>query len=145
MSATIYLIPSLLAEDGTDAIPDYILPAIKECQVFFTENERTTRRYFKQIWKTKKPGEDIVIDQYQWFTIGPDTEPAFRKKIKEGATIGIVSEAGCPGIADSGSGPFPGTSAAGSRGPGDSASAFPEYAPSFRAVSREPCRMIPRA
>lgn len=102
MPATIYLIPSLLEEDGTNAIPDYILPAIKECQVFFTENERTTRRYFKQIWKTKKPGEDIVIDQYQWFTIGPDTEPAFRKKIKEGVTIGIVSEAGCPGIADPG-------------------------------------------
>ena len=102
MPATIYLIPSLLAEDGTDAIPDYILSAIKECQVFFTENERTTRRYFKQIWKTRRPGEDIVIDNYQWFTIGPDTTAAFRQKIKEGLTIGIVSEAGCPGIADPG-------------------------------------------
>lgn len=102
MPATIYLIPSLLAEDATDAIPDYILLAIKECQVFFAENERTTRRYFKQLWKTKKPGEDIVIDHYQWYTIESETESAFRQKIKEGLTIGIVSEAGCPGIADPG-------------------------------------------
>jgi 16S rRNA (cytidine1402-2'-O)-methyltransferase len=102
MPATIYLIPSLLAEDGTDAIPDYILAATKECQIFFTENERTTRRYFKQIWKTRRPGEEIVIDNYQWFTIGPETTAAFRQKIKEGLTIGIVSEAGCPGIADPG-------------------------------------------
>ncbi len=61
--ATVYLIPSLLAEEGLDAIPPYIIDAIKNCQVFFAENERTTRRYFKQVWK------EMVIDEYEWHVI----------------------------------------------------------------------------
>lgn len=92
----IYLIPSLLAEDAVETIPVYITDAIKSCAVFFAENERTTRRFFKQIWK------EMVIDNYEWFTIGNDTEHAYIQKIKEGKNIGIISEAGCPGVADPG-------------------------------------------
>lgn len=103
MSATVYLIPSLLAEDSLDAFPIYITEAIKNCQVFLTENERTTRRYFKQLWKTILPGQEIVIDDFEWVNM-QDTAAieTFRQRIKEGKTIGIVSEAGCPGVADPG-------------------------------------------
>jgi 16S rRNA (cytidine1402-2'-O)-methyltransferase len=100
--ATVYLIPSLLAEEGLDAIPPYIIAAIKDCQVFFAENERTTRRYFKQLWKACLPGQEMVIDDYEWYTIGDDTAASFRQKIKEDRIIGIISEAGCPGVADPG-------------------------------------------
>lgn len=96
--ATVYLIPAILQEEGLPAIPAYIKDVIKECHVFFVENERTTRRYFKQLWK------EMVIDNYEWVNM-TETEAAtviFRKKIKEGKNIGIVSEAGCPGIADPG-------------------------------------------
>jgi 16S rRNA (cytidine1402-2'-O)-methyltransferase len=93
---TVYLIPSLLAEEGLDAIPPYIVEAIKDCQVFFVENERTTRRYFKQIWK------EMVIDEYEWHVISEKTADTFKQKLKEGKNIGIVSEAGCPGVADPG-------------------------------------------
>jgi 16S rRNA (cytidine1402-2'-O)-methyltransferase len=93
---TVYLIPSLLAEEGLDAIPLYIIEAIKNCQIFFVENERTTRRYFKQIWK------EMVIDEYEWQVISEKTADIFKQKIKEGKNIGIVSEAGCPGVADPG-------------------------------------------
>jgi 16S rRNA (cytidine1402-2'-O)-methyltransferase len=100
--ATVYLIPSLLAEEGLDAIPPYIIDAIKKCQVFFAENERTTRRYFKQLWKASLPGQEIVIDDFEWQVIADDTTETFRQKIKENKTIGIISEAGCPGVADPG-------------------------------------------
>jgi 16S rRNA (cytidine1402-2'-O)-methyltransferase len=98
VEATVYLIPSLLHEDGLAAIPFYITDAVKQCQVLFVENERTTRRYLKKLDKR------IVIDDFEWFTMGADNDSAnaFRKKIKEGKIIGIVSEAGCPGIADPG-------------------------------------------
>ena len=101
MAATVYLIPSLLHEDGIDAIPSYITDTVKQCQVFFVENERTARRYLKKLAK------EIVIDDYEWFTMSgdlksPDTSEIFRKKINEGKTIGIISEAGCPGVADPG-------------------------------------------
>src|ERR1700730_6494851 len=95
----IYLIPSFLDEHSTKVLPDYILDKVKECQVFFTENERSSRRYLKGLWK------EMVIDQYEWFTIGKTESAAsveFRKKLKEGKTIGILSEAGCPGVADPG-------------------------------------------
>jgi 16S rRNA (cytidine1402-2'-O)-methyltransferase len=99
--STIYLIPSLLEEETTNTIPLYVLDRIKSCQVFFVENERTTRRYFKQIWKACLPEQQIVIDDYEWHVINKETE-IFKQKIKEGKTIGIVSEAGCPGVADPG-------------------------------------------
>jgi 16S rRNA (cytidine1402-2'-O)-methyltransferase len=50
--ATIYLIPAILHEDGINAIPPSITEAIKSCQVFFVENERSTRRYFQTIMET---------------------------------------------------------------------------------------------
>ena len=98
MAATVYLIPSLLHEEGLRSIPSYITDIVKQCTVLFVENERTTRRYLKKLDK------EIVIDNYEWFTMtndNPNTD-SFRKKIKEEKTIGIISEAGCPGIADPG-------------------------------------------
>jgi 16S rRNA (cytidine1402-2'-O)-methyltransferase len=102
--ATVYLIPSLLHEEGPEAIPLYILNAIKECKVFFVENERTTRRYFKKLW------QEMVIDDYEWVNMS-DTNPErsrravsdiFKNHLKRKETIGIISEAGCPGVADPG-------------------------------------------
>jgi 16S rRNA (cytidine1402-2'-O)-methyltransferase len=98
-TAIIYLIPSLLDENGKDAIPHYIIDAVKQCQVFFVEQERTARRYLKLLWK------EMVIDDYEWHTIHKSEETVikqFADDIKKGKTIGIISEAGCPGVADPG-------------------------------------------
>jgi 16S rRNA (cytidine1402-2'-O)-methyltransferase len=100
--STVYLIPSLLHESATPSLPSYIIDAVKDCQCFFVENERSARRFLKSVWK------EIVIDNYEWYVADKTTveQPAtineFRKKIKEGKNIGIISEAGCPGIADPG-------------------------------------------
>jgi 16S rRNA (cytidine1402-2'-O)-methyltransferase len=101
----VFLIPSLLDENGVEAMPLYILDAIKKCQVLFVENERTARRYLKQLWKARRPGEQIIIDDYEWFAIAKAEEEVqniFRSRLKERKNIGIISEAGCPGIADPG-------------------------------------------
>ena len=101
----VYLIPSLLDENGIHTIPLYITDAVKNCQVFFVENERTSRRFLKLLWKACLPGQEMVIDNYEWFTIHKAEEGAisiFKQKLKEGKAIGIISEAGCPGIADPG-------------------------------------------
>jgi 16S rRNA (cytidine1402-2'-O)-methyltransferase len=105
MKSKIYLIPSLLDEEATETIPPYILNAVKDCQVFFVENERTARRFLKKIWKAWQQEQDIIIDNYEWITINKtEGEPIslFKQKIKEGKNIGIISEAGCPGVADPG-------------------------------------------
>jgi 16S rRNA (cytidine1402-2'-O)-methyltransferase len=95
----IYLIPSFLDDEAIQTIPPYIVEAVKDCQAFFVENERTARRYLKKIWK------EIVIDNYEWFAIDKAEDQVqifFKQKIKERKNIGIISEAGCPGIADPG-------------------------------------------
>ncbi len=101
--ATVYLIPAVLQEEAILAIHPGTTEAIKNCKVFFVENERTTRRYFKQLWKQYLPGQDIIIDDYEWVNIADDDAAGkFRQALKEGKNIGIVSEAGCPGVADPG-------------------------------------------
>ena len=97
--ATVYLIPTVLAEGAVDCLPAYILPAIKQCSVLFVENERTARRFLKLLDK------QIVIDDFQWHAISElknEILVNFRNAIHNGKTIGIISEAGCPGIADPG-------------------------------------------
>jgi 16S rRNA (cytidine1402-2'-O)-methyltransferase len=96
---TVYLIPTVLHEDARDTIPSYILDAVKNCQAFFVENEKTARRFLKSIWK------EMVIDDYQWFTIHKAEEQVrkdFLAVLRSGKNAGIISEAGCPGVADPG-------------------------------------------
>ena len=97
----IYLIPTVLHDDekALQALPLYIVDAVKDCTVFFAENEKTARRFFKKIWK------QMVIDDYEWHAIHKAEDAVksiFVQRIKEGKNIGIISEAGCPGIADPG-------------------------------------------
>ncbi len=95
----VYLVPSFLAEEAVETIPLYVLDAVKTCQVIFAENERTARRFLKSMSK------EIIIDDFEWYTIHKVEEEQidnFRKKIKEEKNIAIISEAGCPGIADPG-------------------------------------------
>jgi 16S rRNA (cytidine1402-2'-O)-methyltransferase len=99
MFSSIYLIPCSLYEGVNEPIPAYVQDAVKKCAVFFVENERTARRFFKSLWK------EMVIDNYEWFTIHKaenEVLDKFQLAIKQGKNIGIVSEAGCPGIADPG-------------------------------------------
>jgi 16S rRNA (cytidine1402-2'-O)-methyltransferase len=98
LKSIVYLIPSLLDDEAVETIPLYIVNVVKGCHVLFVENERTARRFLKKISK------EIVIDNYEWFLAseGSTSFDAFRQKIKEGKHIGIISEAGCPGVADPG-------------------------------------------
>lgn len=101
MTGKVYLIPTVLHDDekAYEALPSYILDAIKDCSVFFVENEKTARRFFKKLWR------DMVIDNYEWHAIHKAEDAVkstFIQLLREGKNIGIVSEAGCPGIADPG-------------------------------------------
>jgi len=95
----VYLLPMLLHEEGFDSMPSDVLSWIQQCDAFFVENEKTARRYFKKIWK------EMVIDNYTWHAIHKvenEQIHAFSQLLKQGKNIGILSEAGCAGIADPG-------------------------------------------
>ena len=95
----LYLIPTFLHEDAIETVPAYVLEAVKKCTVFFVEDEKSARRYLKRLWR------EMVIDDYKWYTIHKAEEQvmqSFTKHLQAGDTIGIISEAGCPCIADPG-------------------------------------------
>ena len=92
MAATVYLIPSLLHEEGLRSIPSYIMDIVKQCTVLFVENERTTRRFLKKLDKV------IVIDNYEWFTMtndNPNTD-SFRKKLKKKKRLALSVKLAAP-------------------------------------------------
>ena len=73
---------------------------INSCDVFIVENLRSARRFLK------KAGLQKGIDDLQFFEINKRTKaediPSFLSAASEGKNIGVLSEAGCPGIADPG-------------------------------------------
>ncbi len=97
----VYMIPAFIDEEALQTIPAYVLDAVKECNAFFVENERSARRYLKQLWR------EMVIDNYEWHVIDKQADTAqvtsvFKKLLQRGMTIGVISESGCPGVADPG-------------------------------------------
>lgn len=98
-TAHVYLIPTPLGESALYTLPHYITPIIQQCTIWFVENERSARRFLKQVWPA------MPIDDCTWYTIHKaeiEVAKPFQQHIEQGSCIGILSEAGCPGIADPG-------------------------------------------
>ena len=97
----LYLIPNVIAE-GTQAqvLPPQVREALKSIQYFLAEDVRTARRYFSslKIFET--------IEALQFETLNKDTKesdlPTLMKPLMEGNHLGVISESGCPGVADPG-------------------------------------------
>ena len=95
----VYLLPTVLHDEAVNSIPPYVIEQAKLCDAFFVENEKTARRYLKKYWR------EMVIDDYQWRAIHKAEDAVvteFISVLKQGKNIGIISEAGCPGVADPG-------------------------------------------
>ncbi len=101
MQGTLYLIPTTLGDcDLNTVLPSYNSEIIKKIHFFIVEDVRTTRRFLKKVDK------DIDIDQLQFFELNKHTSPEkfseYLIPLSTGNDIGIISEAGCPAIADPG-------------------------------------------
>ncbi len=96
------MIPNLIAEDTQDdVIPNQVSRAIHETDLFLVENIRTVRRYISSLKlgiKIESLHFEILDKKTDYDQILEFLQPA----ITEGKTISIVSESGCPGIADPG-------------------------------------------
>ncbi|MGV3640333.1 MAG: SAM-dependent methyltransferase [Adhaeribacter sp.] len=98
---SLYLIPSVLAEDTAAAvIPAQVRSCVAALSYFLVENARTARRYIKTVCPEK------VIEELQIVVIDKDSTEGEIKKalepLKKGISAGVISEAGCPGVADPG-------------------------------------------
>jgi len=96
----LYLIPTPLAGNALQSIPEEVKALSCRLRHYFVENIRTARRYLKQIDKT------VDIDAIQFREVnGQVTADLVQLKqwLREGHDVGMMSEAGCPGMADPGS------------------------------------------
>ena len=96
----LYLLPNLLGDSNIQAvIPISVIDIIKRLRVFATENIKNTRRYLKKI------DRDIQIEELIFLDLNEHTTT---QQIESYITyletndVGVISEAGCPGIADPG-------------------------------------------
>lgn len=97
----IYLIPNTLGYQEVEAIlPVSIKRAIEKVDFFLVENIRTARRYISK-WRIGKPISELHFEVLDKNTEKDELE-RFIRSIKNGSNAGIISEAGCPGIADPG-------------------------------------------
>ena len=96
---TLYLIPIPIADDALQTLPAEIATYTGQITHYFVENVRTARRFLRSLHPA------LIIDNLHFSEIDKHTGPDFtllRNWLKEGHMIGIMSEAGCPGIADPG-------------------------------------------
>lgn len=96
----LYLIPVPLAENALYTIPEAVKELSCRLKHYFAEQIRTTRRYLKSIDKS------VVIDEILFSEINnqqPPDKALLRQWLKAGHDVGVMSEAGCPGMADPGS------------------------------------------
>lgn len=97
----LYLIPNVLAENtATQVIPPQVVDAIGLIRIFAVEEIREARRLLRALDKA------FPIDESQFYALTKDTTPAelqpLLKHLKGGENVGIISGAGCPGVADPG-------------------------------------------
>lgn len=99
--AKLFLVPNVLSDgDWQNVLPAGVFSILTHTQFFIVENLRTTRRFLKQVNK------EIDIDGLTFFELNKYTNasdlPKYLKPIEQGFDIAVISEAGCPGVADPG-------------------------------------------
>lgn len=100
MSA-LYLIPVTLGDTPVDRVlPAYNREVILGIRHFIVEEVRTARRFLKQVEKT------IDIDALTFYPMGKHADAAlfsrYLEPLRRGESVGVISEAGCPAVADPG-------------------------------------------
>ncbi|MBE9468835.1 MAG: SAM-dependent methyltransferase [Bacteroidetes bacterium] len=101
MSGILYLIPTTLGESPiNDVIPDNVKNIVNSINFYVVENIRTARRYLRRL-DIKTP-----IDDLTFYTLNKHTTASeltqFLAPISKNNNVGVISEAGAPGVADPG-------------------------------------------
>lgn len=102
MTATLYLVPVTLAEvEHSRCLPEYNREVVRRVKHFIVEQVRTARRFLKAADKS------IDIDSLTFYELNKHTSPeliaTYLLPLSRGEDVAVLSEAGCPAVADPGS------------------------------------------
>ncbi len=96
----LYLIPVPLGEEALHTIPTYVIQRIHQLDFFIAERAKTARRFIKRT-EPQRPISDLTVFELDKHTPESGIEDMLRP-LREGKDMGLMSEAGCPGVADPG-------------------------------------------
>ena len=101
MEIALYLLPVTLGDTPWEKVlPGYNKEIIVGIRHFIVEDVRSARRFLKKVDK------DIDIDALTFYPLNKHTSPAdisgYLKPLEGGLSMGVISEAGCPAVADPG-------------------------------------------
>lgn len=99
----LYLIPVPITEgDPAETLPLSTLTVARSCKRFLAENAKSARSFLKSC------GHPVAIAELEIIEIGHEPDPAkfseWLSPVKDGTDTAIVSESGCPAVADPGAG-----------------------------------------
>lgn len=98
---TLYLIPVPLAEEASaKSFTPFLTDTVNSIKEYIVENEKTARRFLKEAG-LKTPQSELIIHDYGKHNRADGTADFF-KGLQAGNDVGLMSEAGCPGVADPG-------------------------------------------
>ena len=97
---SLYLIPNYLGEPSKHKFDITILSTIEKIEYFIFENEKPGRAFIKSILPQKSQAK-LIVSVLNKFT-KEESLNSFLGPCLEGNNIGLISDAGCPGIADPG-------------------------------------------
>lgn len=101
LQSAVYLIPVTLGDTSIEQVlPSYNKEVIMGIRHFIVENIRSARRFLKKV------EQSINIDELTFFELNQHTDRTnierYLDPVKQGFSVGIISEAGCPAVADPG-------------------------------------------
>jgi len=95
----LYLVPNTISEASGNLLPDYIAHEIKDVRVFFVEEPKSSRRLLKSL------DPQFPLGDCRFFGLNEHTNPkevhGYANILKQG-NCAIISESGCPCVADPG-------------------------------------------
>ena len=101
MEVALYLLPVTLGETSIESVlPTYNKEIIVQIKHFIVEDIRSARRFLKKV------DREIDIDTLTFYPLNKHTSPeefsGYLKPLIAGSPMGVISEAGCPAVADPG-------------------------------------------
>ncbi|RMG81723.1 MAG: SAM-dependent methyltransferase [Bacteroidetes bacterium] len=96
----LYLIPTPLGDEGAFVLPAYVIQTLGDLRFLIAEKAKTARHFIKKVCP------DTPLPELTIFELNKRTDPAewrsFLAPALAGNSMGVLSEAGCPGVADPG-------------------------------------------
>lgn len=101
MDPALYLIPCALGDTPMERVlPSHNMDVIRQLRVFIVEDIRSARRFLRRV------DREFPIDDSRFLEMGKHADvkqfAGYLKPLEQGQSIGVISEAGCPAVADPG-------------------------------------------